>query len=99
MILGDKLATALIHTGRAVLSISGIYVLIDPQYWESATNSLGDLPGVDLHHSDADSGRLVVTQETDSTQEHFDGLERIQSVVGVRMAGPVYHFVEEEDGR
>ena len=81
------------------MSISGIYVLIDPQYWESATDTLGDLPGVDLHQRDAASGRLVVTQETDSTQAQIAGLEQIQRVQGVRLAGPVYHFVEEEDGR
>lgn len=79
------------------MSISGIYVLIDPQYWESALQTLEELPGVDLHHRDADSGRLVVTQEADSTQAQIAGLEQIQQVHGVRLAGPVYHYVEEED--
>ena len=81
------------------MSVSGIYVLIDPQRWESALQTLGALPGVDLHHRDADSGRLVVTQETDSTRGQIAGLEQIQQVEGVRLAGPVYHYVEEEDGR
>ena len=81
------------------MSISGIYVLVDPQYWESATRALDELPGVDLHHRDAESGRLVVTQEADSTQEQIAGLEQIQQVEGVRLAGPVYHYVEEEDAR
>ena len=81
------------------MSISGIYVLIDPQYWESATRALDELPGVDLHHRDAESGRLVVTQEADSTQEQIAGLEQIQQVEGVPLAGPVYHYVEEEDAR
>ena len=82
---------------RDVVSISGIYVLIDPEHWESATRALGELPGVDLHHRDAASGRLVVTQEADSTQAQITGLEQIQQVEGVRLAGPVYHYVVEED--
>ncbi len=79
------------------MSVSGIYVLIDPDCWDSATTTLGQMTGIDLHQRDAGSGRLVLTQEAESTGAQIAGLEQIQQVRGVRLAGPVYHYVEEEE--
>ena len=79
------------------MNISGIYVLIDLQSWESAIDSLRQLPGVDLHQSDASSGRLVLTQDVGSTDSQMAGLEQIKRIRGVRLAEPVYHYVEDGD--
>ena len=78
------------------MSISGIYVLIDPQHWHPATDSLRQLPGLDLHHRDVSTGRLVLTQDAASTEFQTAGIERIRQIRGVIIAEPVYHYVDDE---
>lgn len=79
------------------MSISGIYVLIDPGHWESATESLRQLPGLDLHQHNASTGRLVLTQDAASAESQADGIERIRQIQGVVTAEPVYHYVDDEE--
>lgn len=80
------------------MSVSGIYVRIDPGAWESATAALQRLPGVDLHQQDGATGRLVLTQEADSRDSQIEAMDRIRKVPGVRLAEPVYYYPEEEHG-
>ena len=79
------------------MSVSGIYVLIDPPHWDAATEALGRLPGVELHQNDPSTGRLVLTQDADSEASRAAGLEQISRIPGLRLARPVYHYVEDDD--
>lgn len=79
------------------MTVSGIYVRIDPQHWGAATESLRQLPGVDLHQSDDSTGRLVLTHDADSTDSQTAGIERIRRIRGVVTAEPVYYYLDDEE--
>ena len=78
------------------MSVSGIYVVVDPLQWRCTVSSLEQLPGVDLHQRDESLGRLVLTQEADSVQSQMDGLSAIQRLPGVRFAELVYHYFQDD---
>jgi nitrate reductase NapD len=54
------------------------------------------LKGVDVHHCDPATGRIVVTQEAETIQAEVDGLKRIKSLPHVILAEMVYHCFEED---
>ncbi|GAB4369620.1 MAG: hypothetical protein Kow0062_03660 [Acidobacteriota bacterium] len=74
---------------------SGIAVIAWPERLAEVREALGRLEGVEVHHEDAASGRLVVTQVAGSVDEQMDGLRRIQRLDGVLAADLVYHVSEE----
>lgn len=78
------------------MNISGILVIVSPQRVESMTNQLNGLDGIDVHHTDAASGRIVITQEAESIKEEVDGLKRIQALPGVILAEMSYHNFEDD---
>ena len=78
------------------MNISGILVIVSPQRVESMTNQLNGLDGIDVHHIDAASGRIVITQEAESIKEEVDGLKRIQGLPGVILAEMSYHNFEDD---
>lgn len=55
---------------------------------------LAGLPGVDVHHVEASTGRLVITVETDGLDDDEARLERVRREPGVLSAELVYHYVE-----
>ena len=50
------------------------------------------LPGVEVQFTDAARGRIVVTQESDTTDEQEAGLRRIQALPGLFAAELVCHY-------
>jgi nitrate reductase NapD len=78
------------------MNISGILVIVSPQRVEPMTNQLNGLDGIDVHHIDAASGRIVITQEAESIKEEVDGLKRIQALPGVILAEMSYHSFEDD---
>jgi len=78
------------------MNISGILVVVSPAELDKSITALNGLSGVEVHHSDARRGRIVVTQEADSIREETEGLKRIKALPGVVMAEMVYHFFEED---
>jgi len=63
---------------------------------EASIEALGALPGVEVHHRDATSGRIVVTQEGETVDDEVDGLKRIKALPNVILAEMVYHYLEED---
>jgi len=78
------------------MNISGILVVVSPSELENSIVALDGLPGVEVHHTDALKGRIVVTQEAGSIKEEAEGLKRIKALANVVMAEMVYHFFEED---
>jgi len=58
--------------------------------------TLDALPGLDVHHVDPPTGRLIITQEAPTVDDEVAGLRRIQSLPGVILAELVLHHIAEE---
>ena len=78
------------------MNISGILVVVSPQRVESMVDQLNGLDGIDVHHIDATSGRIVITQEAASIRDEVDGLKRIQALPGIILAEMSYHNFEDD---
>lgn len=77
------------------MNISGIVVAVVPSAVERCLQELQRLPGVFIHGHEPD-GRVIVTQETASTDAQEEGLRTIQALAGVVHAALVYHYFEGE---
>jgi len=58
---------------------------------------LNQLDGIDVHHRDDSSGRIVITQEAEHIHDEVAGLKRIKALPHVVLAEMVYHCFEEDD--
>jgi len=77
------------------VNLSGILVVVRPSRVEEAQARLGELPGVEVHHVDPETGRIVVVQEAESVEEEVAALSRIKALKGVMLAEMVYHVFDE----
>lgn len=77
------------------MNVSGILVVVPPSQLEEAKARLEALPGVEVHHVEPTSGRIVVVQEAGSVDEEVAALSRIKALKGVTLAEMVYHVFEE----
>ena len=57
---------------------------------------LQQLDGIDVHHIDAATGRIVITQEAATIRDEVDGLKRIQALPGIILAEMSYHNFEDD---
>lgn len=78
------------------VNISAILVVVKPEDLESMKLQLAALSGLQIHHVDAPTGRLVVTQEAMTIDDEVSGLRRLQGVPGVILAEMVIHHFEQE---
>ncbi len=74
-------------------SIAGVIVRTLPNDLSAVTARLSALPGVDVHHQEAATGRLVITIETTDIEREQGALERVRREAGVISAELVYHVV------
>jgi nitrate reductase NapD len=77
------------------MNVSGILVVVPPSQVDETRRRLEELPGVEVHHVERSSGRMVVVQEAESVDEEVAALGRIKAMKGVMLAEMVYHFFEE----
>lgn len=78
-------------------SIAGILVRTLPGDLPEATARLSALPGVDVHHHETSTGRLVITLEAAEIDDERQGIERVRRETGVISAELVYHYVAPPD--
>jgi nitrate reductase NapD len=78
------------------MNVSGILVVVPAECLASAIEALNRLDGVDVHQYDAQTGRIVVTQEAEGIQAEVDGLKRIKALPHVILAEMVYHCFEDD---
>ena len=78
------------------MNISGILVVVSPQQVDSMVDQLQQLDGIDVHHIDAATGRIVITQEAATIRDEVDGLKRIQALPGIILAEMSYHNFEDD---
>lgn len=77
------------------MNVSGILVVVSPSQLEEAKARLVELPGVEVHHVEPETGRIVVVQEAESVDAEIAALSRIKAVKGVMLAEMVYHVFDE----
>jgi nitrate reductase NapAB chaperone NapD len=75
---------------------SGILVVTRPGVLDQCVETLEGLPGVEVHFSYPDSGRIIAVQETGTVREQEEGLRRIQALPGVATAALVEHRIEDD---
>jgi nitrate reductase NapD len=78
------------------MNISGILVVVAPERLDSTVATLNTLDGVDVHHIDQPTGRIIITQEAESIHDEIDGLKRIRALPGIALAEMSYHSFEED---
>ncbi len=79
------------------MNLSGILVVATPQHLEAVVTRLSALPGVEVYHTDAQTGRIVVVQEAESVDAEVAGLKRIKQLPEVLLAEMVYHYFAEDE--
>ncbi|MEN8205117.1 MAG: chaperone NapD [Pseudomonadota bacterium] len=79
------------------MNISGILVIVSPQRVESMVDQLNGMDGIDVHHIEAATGRIVITQEAESINDEVNGLKRIRALPGIILAEMSYHNFEEDN--
>lgn len=78
------------------MNVSGILVVVPPEHLAASIEALGRLEGVDVHQSEPETGRIVVTQEAETIHSEVEGLKRIKGLPHVILAEMVYHCFEED---
>ena len=78
------------------MNISGILVLSSLEHIAEVCEQLRNLPGIEIHYVDEDTGRIVITQEEDTISAEVDGLKRIRSLPHIVLAEMSSHYFEED---
>jgi nitrate reductase NapD len=78
------------------VNLSAILVAVPPERLADCAADLETLPGVEVHHTDPATGRLIVVQEADDVDAEMAGLLAIKARPHVRLAELVYHYFATE---
>jgi nitrate reductase NapD len=78
------------------MNLSGILVVVPHGRVDETVSRLNALPGVEVHHIDAPSGRIVVVQEGETIDDEVQGLKRIKKLPDVILAEMVYHYFADD---
>ena len=78
------------------MNISGILVIVTPELVDSTIETLNAMEGIDVHHVERPTGRIIITQEAESIHDEVDGLKRIRALPGITLAEMSYHNFEED---
>jgi nitrate reductase NapD len=78
------------------MNVSGILVVVPAADTAVAVAELDALPGVEVHHTHPETGRIVVTIEAETVPDEVELLRRIKALPRVVLAEMVYHNFEED---
>lgn len=78
------------------MNLSGIVVFVPPSRLAESVVALNALAGIEVHHTQAESGKIVVVQEAQTVHDEIEGLKRIKALPGVIAAELVYHYFAED---
>ncbi len=78
------------------MNISGILVISSLEHIAEVCEQLKNLPGIEIHYVDEDTGRIVITQEAETISAEVDGLKRIRSLSHIVLAEMSTHYFEED---
>ena len=78
------------------MNISGVLVVSRPEQINDVIGALRSLEGVEVHHNDPATGRIVVTLEAETIPQEVEGLRRIKALPNVTLAEMSHHYFEED---
>jgi nitrate reductase NapAB chaperone NapD len=78
------------------MTVSAILVIVSPAEIDAAIEQLAGLRGVDVHHIERATGRIIITQEAESIRGGAEGLKRIKALPFVTLAEMVHHNFEHD---
>ncbi len=78
------------------MNMSGILVVAKPEQCEEVVKVLATLPGIEVHQTDPETGKIVIVQEAESIDKEADGARRIQEIPGVVSVNMVYHYFADD---
>ncbi len=67
-----------------------------PEQCEEVVKVLATLPGIEVHQTDPETGKIVIVQEAESIDKEADGARRIQEIPGVVSVNMVYHYFADD---
>jgi len=79
------------------LQYSGIVVTVTGSTLSDTVTRLNALPGVEVHQTDTDRGKIIAVLEGEALEEHGDMLRRIQDLPGVVTADLACHVDDPDD--
>ena len=74
------------------MNLSGILVVCTPSSIDSTIDTLESMPGLEVHHIDRETNRLIVVQEAETIHDEVAGLKQIKKLSGIVLAEMVYHY-------
>ena len=80
------------------MNLSGILVVTEPQNTAAMIDVLNAQPGLEVHHHEAATGRIIVVQEAATINDEVAGLRQLKKIPGVVFAEMVYHYFAEDEG-
>jgi nitrate reductase NapD len=78
------------------MNVSGILVMTSPEHTDKVCEQLRTIDGIDVHYTDDQTGRIVITQEAETISEEVEGLKRIRTLPHVTLAEMSSHYFEED---
>lgn len=77
------------------MQYSGILIRLQPDAWDEGLARLGAVPDIEIHHREAETGRVIVVVESEGLAGQEGALKAIRDLPGVILAEPVYHYAPE----
>jgi periplasmic nitrate reductase NapD len=78
------------------MNLSGILVIVTPEWVETVVTELNAMEGVEVHQTDPVTGRIIVVQEATDIHAEIEGVKRIKAMPHVVMADMVYHYFADD---
>ena len=80
------------------MMISAVLVVTRPEHQADMRAALEDHDWAEVHHVEAESGRLIATIEATDTDEATARILELRELPHVILAEMVEHYVEDESG-
>jgi len=77
------------------MNVTGVLVRARPERFPEVMSALAGIPGVEVHASEMESGRIVVTVEDGEGFSVEASLLKLQLVDGISDASLVYQYSDE----
>lgn len=78
------------------MNLSGILIITTPSEIDKLIDELNAMSGIEVHHIDRDSNKLIIVQEAESIHDEVNGLKLIKKLSGIVLAEMVYHYIADD---
>ena len=79
------------------MNISALLVLVDPKQLAEGVDTLNAQSGIEVFHTDAETGRVVVIQEAASIHEEVESMKALKALPQVLNVDLVSHYFGDDN--